>query len=246
MKGYKGFDKDLSCRGFKFKEGETFEENVKPSTCNQGFHFCKLPLDVFTYYPPIADAKYAEVEALGDISEESDKVATNKLKIDSSISIGDMFKAHFKMVYEKLTYSDTANTSGDKAHANTSGDYAHANTSGDYAHANTSGDYAHANTSGNEAHANTSGDKAHANTSGYKAHANTSGSDAIACSLGYQSKAKAIHGWIVIVDWQYDGEKYFINNIHTAKVGKKIKNTIIKPDTWYWFEDGKLKKEKRC
>ena len=199
MKGYKGFDKDLSCRGFKFKEGETFEENVKPSTCNQGFHFCKLPLDVFTYYPPIADAKYAEVEALGDISEESDKVATNKLKIDSSISIGDMFKAHFKMVYEKLTYSDNANTSGNYAHAN---------------------------------------------TSGYKAHANTSGSEAIACSLGYQSKAKAIHGWIVIVDWQYDGEKYFINNIHTAKVGKKIKNTIIKPDTWYWFEDGKLKKEK--
>ena len=31
--------------------------------------------------------------------------------------------------------------------------------------------------------------------------------------------------------------------IDISKVGKKIKNTTIKPDTWYWFEDGKLKSE---
>ncbi|NCD11018.1 MAG: hypothetical protein EOL93_00575 [Epsilonproteobacteria bacterium] len=216
MKGYKGFDKDLSCRGYKFELGKTFEEDVNPSTCNTGLHFCKMPLDVFGYYPPVPNAKYAEVEALGDIDESDDKVATNKLKIDSSISIGNMFKAHFKMVYENLTYSDTANTSGDEAHANTSGYRAHANTSGDEAHANTSGNYAHANTSGDEA---------------------------VACSLGYQSKAKAVNGWIVIVDWQCNGEKYFIKDIHSAKVGKKIKNTIIKSDVWYWFEEGKLKSE---
>jgi len=127
---------------------------------------------------------------------------------------------------------------------NTSGDYAHANTSGNEAHANTSGNDAHANTSGYKAHANTSGDYAHANTSGYEAHANTSGYKAIACALGIESKAKAVKGWIVIVDWQWEDSQWTIKNIYHAKVGNKIKGIKIEPDKWYWFEDGILKEEK--
>ena len=82
-----------------------------------------------------------------------------------------------------------------------------------------------------------------ANTAGNKAHANTAGDEAIACALGIKSRAKAINGWIIIVDWQYK-ERWYIKQIYHAKVGGKIKTTKIKPDTWYWFEDGKLKSEK--
>ena len=99
------------------------------------------------------------------------------------------------------------------------------------------------NTSGDEAHSNTSGYYAHSNTSGYYAHSNTSGYEAIACALGIQSKAKAINGWIIIVNWRYD-EKWSIKNIHHAKVGHKIKGVKIKPDTHYWFENGILKHKK--
>jgi hypothetical protein len=140
-------------------------------------------------------------------------------------------------------YHAHANTSGDYAHANTSGDYAHANTSGYGAHANTSGDYAHANTSGYGAHANTSGNRAHANTSGNHAHANTSGDEAIACSLGVRARARAVKGWIILVDWRRDGDKWTIRSIHHAKVGQKIGRKVIKSNEQYWFEDGKLKYE---
>ena len=83
IKGYKVFDPDWTCRGFKFEVGKTFEEDVKPSCCNRGFHFCKELKDCFSYYSFNPDNKVAEVIALGDIDEESDdtKCCTNKLQI---------------------------------------------------------------------------------------------------------------------------------------------------------------------
>ena len=80
------------------------------------------------------------------------------------------------------------------------------------------------------------------NTTGDYAHANTAGEEAVACALGVNSKAKASQGWIVIVDWRPQ-DKWTINNIYHAKVGGKIKGIKIKPDTFYWFEDGELKQE---
>ena len=51
MKAYKGFDKDMKCRGFQFKEGETYEE-PEAKLCEKGFHACEAPLGVMEYYPP--------------------------------------------------------------------------------------------------------------------------------------------------------------------------------------------------
>jgi hypothetical protein len=52
-------------------------------------------------------------------------------------------------------------------------------------------------------------------------------------------------GWITIVDWRQDDDyNWYIKQVYTAKVGEKIRNTIIKPNYWYWFKKGKLKKEK--
>lgn len=41
MEGYKVFESDWTCRGFQYEVGKTFEEDVTPSCCNRGFHFCK-------------------------------------------------------------------------------------------------------------------------------------------------------------------------------------------------------------
>ena len=40
MKGYKVFKPDWTCRGFQYSVGKTFEEDMTPSCCNRGFHFC--------------------------------------------------------------------------------------------------------------------------------------------------------------------------------------------------------------
>ena len=103
IKGYKGFDKDLKCRGFQYKIGDTFEEDVKPECCEQGFHFCEYPLDVFNYYSPTT-SRFCKVEALGEIdkSEEDSKVSTNKIKIGAEISFEKLTKASIDFVYERV------------------------------------------------------------------------------------------------------------------------------------------------
>lgn len=85
IRGYKVFNPDWTCRGFKYEVGNTYEE-VNPKVCDRGFHFCKLPKDCFNYYPFDSNNKVAEVVALGEVLEEGDKCATNKIKIIREIS----------------------------------------------------------------------------------------------------------------------------------------------------------------
>ncbi|MBA9087504.1 hypothetical protein FHR92_003989 [Fontibacillus solani] len=80
-KGFKVFNPDWTCRGFQYEVGNTFEENVVPSVCDRGFHFCKEAKDCFNYYNFDPNNKVAEVIALGEVVEDGDKCATNKIQI---------------------------------------------------------------------------------------------------------------------------------------------------------------------
>ena len=94
MEGYKVFEPDWTCRGFQYEVGKTFEEDVTPSCCNRGFHFCKELKDCFNYYQFNPDNKVAKVIALGEIDEESDdsKCCTNKIQIVEEISWEDVLR----------------------------------------------------------------------------------------------------------------------------------------------------------
>ena len=80
--------------GLYFGERKTFEEDVTPSCCNRGFHFCKELKDCFNYYPFNPNNKVAKVIALGEIDEESDdsKCCTNKIQIVEEISWEDVLR----------------------------------------------------------------------------------------------------------------------------------------------------------
>lgn len=67
MKAYKGFNKDMTCRGFQFEEGKTYHEKYA-DLCQSGFHACENPLDCFEYYAP-GQSVYHEVE-LEDVSDQ--------------------------------------------------------------------------------------------------------------------------------------------------------------------------------
>ena len=88
VKGYKVFRPDWICRGFQFAAGQIFEEDIKPSLCNRGFHFCKELKDCFNYYSFNPDNKVAEVIALGEIDKKPDdsKCCTNKIQIVKEIT----------------------------------------------------------------------------------------------------------------------------------------------------------------
>ena len=85
-KGYKVFNSDWTCRGFQYEVGKTYEEDVTPSVCNRGFHFCKQAKDCFNYYTFDPNNKVAEVIALGEVAEEGDKCCTNIIKIEREIT----------------------------------------------------------------------------------------------------------------------------------------------------------------
>ena len=86
MIAYKVFNPDWTCRAFKYQIGKTYEEDVNPSVCDRGFHFCKNLVDCFNYYAFDPKNKVAEIDALGAISEGDDKCCTNKIKIVREIT----------------------------------------------------------------------------------------------------------------------------------------------------------------
>ena len=81
VRGYKVFNPDWTCRGFQYEVGKIFEENVEPSCCDRGFHFCEKASDCFSYYPFNSENKVAEIIALGDVDSDETKSCTNKIQI---------------------------------------------------------------------------------------------------------------------------------------------------------------------
>ena len=81
IKGYKVFNPDWTCKGKQYTCPGTFEEDVNPSVCNVGMHFCKNAADCFRYYDFDPNNHVAEVIAHGTVEEGEDKCATNKLEI---------------------------------------------------------------------------------------------------------------------------------------------------------------------
>ena len=103
IKAYKAFDKDLSCRGFKYEVGKEYEETGDIKACKKGFHACPYPLDVFGYYAP-ARSRFCEVEQSGQIDDsESDKVCSSKIRIDAELDIRGLVKAAVSFVKERCT-----------------------------------------------------------------------------------------------------------------------------------------------
>ena len=69
MKGYKGFDKDLKCRDLQYEVGKEAAVDGDIELCKRGIHFCENPHDVFNYYAPGKNNRFAVVEA-EDVSDE--------------------------------------------------------------------------------------------------------------------------------------------------------------------------------
>lgn len=89
IKSYKGFSKDMTCRGYQYEEGKEYEES-NALICENGFHACEYPLDCLSYYSP-SESVYHEVEQSGKISKKSGdtKVASTKIKIGANLVLQD-------------------------------------------------------------------------------------------------------------------------------------------------------------
>ena len=86
VKGYKVFNPDWTCREKQYACPGVFEEDVIPSVCDCGMHFCKKAADCFNYYNFDPRNHVAEVIATGHIAERDDKCSTNRLEIVREIT----------------------------------------------------------------------------------------------------------------------------------------------------------------
>ena len=134
LKGYKAFNKDLTCRNMQYEIGKEYEFDGEPIPCRQGFHFCTTIADTYKFYPMKDDTRICEVEAFGVVvTDDNVKFCTNKIRIIAEVTEEYLRKANANKSSSGFCNSGDCN-SGDY----NSGDY----NSGDYNSGNrNSGDY---------------------------------------------------------------------------------------------------------
>lgn len=125
IKGFKGFNPDMTCRSFKYEEGKDYEEQGDISACSNGFHYCLHPLDVFSYYPPayIGMNKFHEVEGSGDMDVDTNdtKIACSKIHIGAELSIKNIVDAAVKFTFSKFKWTKEKIATGDQGAASATG-----------------------------------------------------------------------------------------------------------------------------
>jgi hypothetical protein len=269
IKGYKGFDKELKCRGFLYEVDKEYEQGGEIKCCNNGFHFCENPFDVFSYYPP-NDSRYCEVHGSGKYDKDNDdsKVSVSKIKIGFEIGLKGLIDAGIKFILDKVNweeskatntgnqsaatntgdesaatntgYQSAATNTGDRSAATNTGNRSAATNTGYQSAATNTGNQSAATNTGDESAATNTGNRSAATNTGYRSAASVEGFESIAIVTGYDCKAKGSLGcWIVLTE---RGE--WDGNTYPIKCVKsfKVDGKKVKSNTWYKLINGKLTK----
>ena len=229
IKSYKGFNKDMTCKGKQYAEGETFTED-DAKCCDRGMHACEYPLDCFRYYEP-ANSIYHEVEQSGKFDRNSDdtKVASTIMKVGARLDIRGLVHAAIEYTKSRTTteYTDPDMATAGDSGAATAGDYGAA-TAGNKGAA-TAGDYGAA-TAGDSGAA-TAGDYGAATSRGRSA----SGEHGLSVARGNDIKVKGGLGAILVIV-EEERKSYNIDKWKAVVVDGEQ----IKADTWYKLKDGEF------
>ena len=220
MKAFKGFDTDMTCRGFQYEEGKEYHEE-EAVLCESGFHACENPLDCFKYYSP-GESVYHEVELdeLSDKKSDDSKICGKHIKIGARLNILNIANLAVEYINSKIDDEKTATNTGYRSAATNTGDYSAAT-----------------NTGYRSAATNTGNCSAATNTGNYSA-ATVEGKDSIAITTGYNSKAKASLGSAICIceRGEWNGETYPLLAIKAAIIDGKT----LKPNTWYKLINGEF------
>ena len=220
IKSYKGFNKDMTCRGFQYEEGKEYEEETADA-CHSGFHACEYPLDCFGYYSP-NESVYHEVEQSGEFDRDTDdsKVALTKIKVGVRLDVAGLVKAAIDFTMSRV--KKEAGSDEYKGASSATGDYGASSATGNCGASS---------------------------ATGYKGASSAEDKDAVAVAWGYKGKAMGVLGsHIVLAEWKYIGKEYDDRYDRSEQkawefVGAKmfrVDGEKVKPDTWYRLENGEL------
>ena len=233
IKTYKGFNKNMTYRGFQYEEGKEYEEEIV-EVCDHGFHACEYPLDCLNYYYP-NESVYHEVEQSGEIQKHNDdtKVASTKIKIGAEISIAGLVKAAIEYTVKRVKkdaesdekhgassetgdygassatgYCGASSATGYKGASSATGDYGASSATGDYGASSATGYKGASSATGYKGASSATGTCGASSATGYCGASSAEDKDAVAVAWGYKSKAKGVLGaFLVFADWEYTGSE---------------------------------------
>ena len=229
---YKGFNKDMTCRDFQYKEGESYEE-PSAKACERGFYAYEYPLDCLDYYSP-NESVYHVVEQSGEISRHSDdtKVASTKIKIGAEINIAGLVKAAIEYTMKRV--NPEAKADERQGASSATGDYGASSATGYKGASSATGDYGASSATGN---------CGASSATGYKGTSSAGDPESVAVAWGYHGKAKGVLGaHLVLADWEGDEDDYWNQDSWQLKGAKMVRvdGEIIKPDTYYTMKNGEV------
>ena len=238
---YKGFDKNMKCRGFQYEVGKEYEMYGEIKCCNRGFHACKSPIEVWNYYDML-NSRYAEVEQSGKIEEEenSTKVCSSRIKIKAELKLADIINIGVEWLKDitspsKVKADGVLNDNGDRnKQIGSSGYSAKIGSSGYSAKIGSSGDYAQIGSSGYSAKIGSSGDSAKICSSGYSAQIGSSGYSAQIGSSGDYAKIGS-SGYSAQID--STGEDSVIMCAGNSSRAKAKVGSWITLAEWKWSDE---------
>ena len=238
MKAYKGFNADMTCRGFQYKEGETYHEDIA-DLCHKGFHACEYPLDVLAYYPPNSSVYHeVELEEVSDEREDDSKVCAKTIRVGARMDIASLVKASVEYTMFKCDGSRSKHTTGDYSAASATGDYSVASATGDWSVASATGDYSVASATGDWSVASATGFQGVASATGFRGAASANNPTAIAVAWGPFGRAKGVLGaHIVCAEWRN-------GKLVDAKMAV-VDGNKIKADTYYMLKNGEFAEVKQ-
>lgn len=211
IKTYKGFNKDMTCRGFQYEEGKEYEEE-SVEVCDHGFHACEYPLDCLNYHSP-NESVYHEVEQRGEIQKHNGdtKVASTKIKIGAEISIAGLVKAAIEYTVKRVD----KDAESDEKHGASSA----------------TGDYGASSATGYKGASSAEDKDAVSVAWGYKSKAKgVIGSFLVFADWEYTGSE----------DYpEYDRNNQSAWTLNGAKM-VQVDGDNIKPDTWYTIENGEI------
>ena len=259
MKTYKGFNKDMTCRGFQYEEGKSYEEK-EAIICETGFHACEYPLACFKYYRP-SESIFHVVEQDGKISKHNDdsKVVSTKIKIGTEISISGLVKAAIEYTKERTkTENDSdsnygaSNATGNYGASNATGSCGASSATGDCGASSATGNYGASSATGNYGASSATGDYGTSyvtgncgvsSATGYKGNSKVDNPESIAVAWGYHSKAKGVIGsYLVFADWKGNEKNYWIQDEWHLQGAKMVRvdGINVKENVWYTLKNGEL------
>lgn len=152
---YKGFDKNMECRGFQYEVGREYEMDEEIGYYNRGFHACKSPLGMWGYCDML-NSRFAEVEQSGKIdeNEKSTGIYSSRIKINTELKLSDIIIIGVEWLKDItspsiLNKNGSLSDNGDgRKQIGVSDSYVKIGVSGDFAEIGSSGHFTNISSSG--------------------------------------------------------------------------------------------------